>query len=250
MPDEEAPERTPTDVGAFALFAHDVRRSLRIWQRDPRLPIAALGLALFEGIFGAIGTASGDTGIGLIGGLLGFVFLGFYGTQRVWYVAADHGERLAWREIRELTGRLWKRYFGLGVYIAVVAVAIAAVPFAVVALTLGVTSLAATLLWALVFLVVDASITFATATLPFAEYTAGQAVRHSLAVVREQWPACAYYVLLPPLAIQMILRVVPQDELNVFALLGLQMVTATIALVCRGATMLFYADRYLAPRQE
>jgi hypothetical protein len=75
-------------------------------------------------------------------------------------------------------------------------------------------------------------------------------VRHSLAVVREQWPACAYYVLVPPLAIQMVLRVVPQDELNVVALLGLHMVTATIALICKGATMLFYVDRYLAPRQQ
>ena len=123
-------------------------------------------------------------------------------------------------------------------------------PILVVASTLGRDSVAAIALNVVVVVAIDVSLTFATAALPFSDFNAGQAVRHSWAVVRAEWPACAYYVLVPPLAIQLMFRLLPRDGLPLAGILAAQLLVGVIALVCKGATMLFYADRYLVPRSE
>jgi hypothetical protein len=228
------------------LFTSDVRRALRVWRFDPRLPIAALLIVMAEGLGTALTASTGDSGYGIVGGIVTIALLGFLGTERVWYLAGAAGERLEWEEIRELTGRFWKRYFGLGVYVSL----FAGVPIIVIAVALERDSVPAILLNIVVVLAIDVSLTFATATLPFGEYNAPQAIVHSWSIVRTQWPACAFYVLVPPLAFELMFRLLPNESLPLPAIFASQLAVGAIALLCKGATMLFYADRYLSAEPD
>src|SRR5262249_26247030 len=104
---------------------------------------------------------------------------------------------------------------------------------------------AGTLAFFVVVLALDVALTFATVVLAFYEITAGRAVRYSIAVTRAQWPTCALYVLLAPLAIHLTLLAIPARTVRVAVMLPLQFLIAVLALAIKGATVLFYADHYL-----
>jgi hypothetical protein len=144
--------------GAVSLFVSDVRRSLHIWKRDPRLPFTALALAMLQVTPFAIAAVSGESAVGLIGVVVGVVFVGFLGAERVWYVAVDRGEALSWHDVRQLTSQLWRRYFGLVIYVGIVFV----LPVVVIVAATDDHSLARTVLFTVVFVALDAALTFAT----------------------------------------------------------------------------------------
>jgi hypothetical protein len=166
--------------GPGASFLRDVRRSVQAWRRDPRLPVTALAVALTSTVPAAVADATGERLIFLVGVVATVALLGFLGTERLWYVAADQGERLPWPDVARFTRLLWRRYVGLGIYVTVVI----AVPLAVILAATDHGSIAQSLLLLAVFVAIDIALTFATVVLAFADLTAGDAVRHSLAVVR------------------------------------------------------------------
>jgi hypothetical protein len=228
------------------LFLRDVRRSVDAWRRDPRLPLTALAVALLSTVPAAVARATGHDPIFLVGVVATLALLGFIGTERLWYVAADHGDRLPWSDVRRFTRRLWRRYLGLGIYVSFLVV----VPVVAIVAVTDQGTVAQSLLLLLVFAAIDIALTFATVVLAFAELAAGDAVRHSLAVVREQWPACLYYVLVAPLAVQLFFTVVPRDSMSIAVLVPVIVSVAVFKLLCQGATVLFYADRYLVPESR
>lgn len=227
------------------LFVHDIRRSLTAWKRDPRLPITALGVAMLWSVPTAVAAATDVAAIGLIGLAATFALVGFTGTERLWYVASDRGERLSWLDVRRFTRLLWRRYLGLGIYVAIVLV----VPLGVIVAATDNGTFLQGLLLLVLFAAIDVALTFATVVLAFTDLRAGDAVRHSLAVTREQWPACLYYVVVAPLAIQLLFTVVPRDTMALPVRLAVILVVGIFKLACQGATVLFYADRYVTAEE-
>jgi hypothetical protein len=193
----------------------------------------------------AIGTVTGEWWI-ILPGLAVWVFVwvyfaGFLGTERLWYVAVERGVPISWSDVRGLTfGAFRGRFIRLGVLF----VTLVAVPFIVALAATDSNSLERTLLVLGVVAVFDAAFTFAPAGLAFTNGTASDALWHSIAVLRAQWPKCAWYVLIPPLAIQSVLQIVPRSTLSLAVLLAFDLALAAFALLCKGATVLFYADRY------
>jgi hypothetical protein len=239
-PEGGSPEVGQPAPGSLALFARDVRRSLGVWRRDPRLPVVALALAMFEAVWSAIGQSTGEHGITVIGMLVLLALLGFYGAERVWYVSVERGLRFTWSDVAFFSRLLWGRFFRLALIVLFVSV----VPAIAIGAATDNKTFVRTALILVGFAIVDFVLTFATPALAFNDVSAADAVRHSIAVIRTHWPQCAAYVFAPPLAILVAAHAFPRDSLGVGAILAIDLVVATIALVCKGATVLFYADRY------
>jgi hypothetical protein len=149
-------------------------------------------------------------------------------------------------EVYALSKALWKRFFGLGVYIFVLAI----VPIAVaVGLQLA-NDLVGAIAFFAVSLAIDVVLTFATVVLAFFDMKAGDAVRYSWAVTKAQWPASAPYVVIAPLALHLTFMVVPANDMPLAVYLVISVAIALVALLCKGATVFFYSDRYFATQPE
>jgi hypothetical protein len=81
--------------------------------------------------------------------------------------------------------------------------------------------------------------------LAFTDIPAGDAFRHSLRVIRDEWPASAWYVFAAPLTVQLVAVIFPSGSLMVVVRCALAVASAIVRLVCVGAVALFYADRYV-----
>jgi hypothetical protein len=97
---------------------------------------------------------------------------------------------------------------------------------------------------------VEAAFTFATVVLAFTDIPAGDAVRHSLTVIRSRWPSSAFYVLAAPVTVQLMVLALPADVVSFPVRVLTMVVTAVVRLLCVGAAVLFYADRYLTVEGE
>jgi hypothetical protein len=194
----------------------------------------------------ALERMTGFAGFGVLGSVVGFALLGFAGAERVWFVAADRGERIAWHDVGRFTRLLWWPYLRLGLYVGLITV----IPFVWILVATDQGSLVQTLLLFALFAVIDLALTFATVVMAFFDMSAGDAVRTSLAIVREQWPSCSFYVLVAPLALQLVVALLPRDSIGSATRLLAIAAVAVVKLACQGATALFYADRYLALDQQ
>lgn len=224
----------------FAGFGVNLRRALRLWRFDPRLAVTALTVAMLCAL-GSIFTSTGTSSLAPVAWVVQVATLGFLGTIRVWYLDADDGRRMPWDEVLSTSRALWERFFRLGVYSVVLMIVPAAVA---IAFSLA-SRVAGTLAFFVVGLLLDVALTFATVVLSFYDMKAGDAVRYSIAVTQAQWPACAVYVLLAPLAINLTFVVLPARTIDVAVMVPLQLLIAAAALALKGATVLFYADNYL-----
>ena len=234
------PSADDVTAGAFRLFVGDVHRSLTAWARDPRLPAVALAIAMLIVAPVAISADTGQSGFGLLSLAPALYFAGFYGTERIWYVRVNRGLPFSWQDLRVLNGQLRRRFARLGVLAGCLFV-VSGVP---IILATGTGSATRAGLTGLVAVILDVALTFATVGLAFNEGTAREALRHSLHVLRAQWPQCAWYALTPPLAIQVVSQLLPRSTLSLPSRFALDFTIAVFALLCKGATVLFYADRY------
>ncbi|MFA5882362.1 MAG: hypothetical protein WDA60_00780 [Acidimicrobiia bacterium] len=233
------PERT-NRVGTFRSFARDLARAWRVWRRDWRLPVAALLVALASWIWSALAVATGWAGIAIIAGVPAIYFIGFSGTEQVWCVRVEQGLAVSRGDAYRLTSGLRWRYCKLGALF----VAIAALPTIVVVVATAGSAAWRVGLLAVVLTTVSALMHFARVAAAFNDVRARDALRHSIAVLRQQWPQCAAYVLVPPVVVggtSTLLRFGIHDDV---ALLALGPTAAVVSALCTCATVLYYADRY------
>jgi hypothetical protein len=235
LSDEAAPE------GVVSGFVAHLARALRCWRADPRLPLTVGVIWVLNITPIAIGLATGRPAVGLLGAVVSFVTLGFLGTARVWYLEIDAGRRLPAAEVVGLSRSLWKRFFGLGVYTFV----LFAVPLVLAAGLRSANELAGAAALFVVGVTIDILLTFATVALSFFDMTAGDAVRHSWAVTRAQWPGAALYVLAAPIALHLTFVVFPVRDIPVALYVVVSLLILVLELACKGATVLFYSDHYL-----
>jgi hypothetical protein len=196
--------------------------------------VASFGVLVFQqGLF-ATSRASGPLRLpAVLAGLASFVFFaGFYGVERVWYAALLSGQRMRWSEVRRLNGDLRSRYIRLGLLLMPFLLVIGAVsdvsnPLLRYGLGGGVA------------VVMDVTLTFVTVELTFATASATEAFRSGVALLREQWPRCAMYALVPPFGIQLIGQLGAGGSATTGRIVGIVAV-APLAIACRGATVRYY----------
>jgi hypothetical protein len=238
-------------LGPAALFRRDLGRVWAGCRFDWRLPTLVVGLSLITWLPSAAVAGDRDLGwIGMLGEVVYFATLGVLGAERAWFIAADRRERFTWSEVRGVARVVWFRYVGLGVYAAVVG-AILLVPIVllagVVQLALGGGDYEVALRVGIVVtgLLLEIALTFATVVRVFSDITAGDAIRHSLHVIRVEWPSSLWYALAAPLTVHALVLALPPSTVGVGVRVATLTVDAVIRLFCVGAVALFWADRYM-----
>jgi hypothetical protein len=221
-------------------FARDVRRSLRCWSSDPRLPLVGLAFGALESVWIVVEAATGAHWVSLVGTLVLIFFCGFYGVERVWYVQLDRGSVPRAESLWRLTGQLRWRYIRLGLFTGTLLV----LPMAAVFAATGGSGVALWTFSVVTGVILDVVLTFATVTLAFYDSTAGNAVRHSLIVIRQQWPTCAWYVFVPALTLRLIALLPRGSVAAAVVYFVASLGVAMLVLIVKGATVLFYSDRY------
>jgi hypothetical protein len=211
-------------------FVADCRSAVAQWRRAPALVVVSVAYELLLSFVGNLPFL-----------YLAFVTLtiGWPGAQRAWYQRLFEGEVLQLAEVPRLLRAYFRRFFALG--ILVFAVMVVPLLFFAYFTAPGRSDRVVFLTgFVVIGLLVDFALTFVTPALAFTTARARGALRLGLGMLREAWPACALYVLVPPLAIQMVfqlLRVPGSPRLIQSALI------AVLALVCKGATVRFYVRR-------
>ena len=192
------PQRIPA---AQAQFLDDVGRTLRAWRRAPLLPLTTLALVVLT-------ASGGGRGIpGALSGLVAFLFLGWVGVQRLWYLRLWTGRTLTLAEAWRANLRCFGRFFVLALATGAVG-AVAAIPLAVpfyraAAIDAdGATTFVDLPLWAttysvLIGVVGYALLTFVTPAIVYSSKRVRDAVPIGLRLLKVSWPRTALYVLVP-----------------------------------------------------
>ena len=215
-------------------FGRDLGWAVRMWRVDGRLFTAGMGVAVTEAVLFAL-ARSRSTWVSVVCGLAALAWLvftaGFLGAERVWYDDLGVGRTLSWARVRQLNGDLRRRFVVLGLWILVpTTVAFALTKRAAWPIRLGLTGI--------VWLAIDVFITFATVQLSFSTSDVSEAIRDGKRMLREQWPRCAPYALIPPLAVQSILQF--GNGLGILPRLVGAILVAPLALASRGAVVRYY----------
>lgn len=226
-----------------AAFLEDLARALRVWREQPALPATTSVFALLTAL------ASSDVAGGALTGLAGlvaFVFLGYVGSERLWYLHAFTGRRLSTRAALRAALSYWPRFVRLGLLVSLVSLPL----YVVIAPALIDAGRDASNggtgdvpLWVLLYiaatsLLVDFALTFVTPALVYNTRRARVAARIGLRLLRRTWPHAAVYVLIPPFAVLLMTRFSsgPVGWGGVALIVG----STLLNLLAKGATAAYY----------
>lgn len=210
---------------------------MRAWAKAPMLPVLSVVIGVAEGIVSVRRMRLPVDFIVLFGFQLALA--GWVGTQRIWYLRTWRGVSMAASEVFQFTARLLGRFLRLGLIVVALMI-----PFTLFALVFGRSATAGALVISGLAVVVDFILTFSTPALAYSTARAGDAMRIGVRTLRETWPQCAWYALLPPLAIASAGRLLPESVLSTDARVVYLGVTALLALLFKGAAAAFYIRRY------
>jgi hypothetical protein len=178
-----------------------------VWRRFPALPLITTALAILT-------AAASSNWVGApAAGLVAVVFLGWVGSERLWYLRAFTGRELAARAALRASLTYWGRFVALSFWLSLLTI-----PLYVPAFVYGglldrdrIEAHEPLALWALVYLAVgslitDFLLTFVTPAIVFNTRRARSAIKIGLRLLRLTWPHAALYVLFPPLAVLLLTR--------------------------------------------
>jgi hypothetical protein len=210
-----------------------------VWRAQPALPVMTTAYAAVSA-WGASGSAAATAG-----GLVAFVFLGWVGSERLWYLRAFTGRRLRVREALRSALHYWGRCFVLGLLVSLLSLplTVPAWPAIARAASSGPGEAPHYGLWLLVYLaavslVADFALTFVTPAIVYTSKSAKDAVVIGFTLLRRTWPSTVPYVLLPPLAVLLLTRVSdgPLGWIGVV----LYVAASLVNLLAKGATAAYY----------
>ncbi|GAC1411936.1 MAG: hypothetical protein NVSMB57_07220 [Actinomycetota bacterium] len=223
-------------------FIADCREAVRAWKAFPQLVVFTLAL----GIVLVLPPAWRVVTLPLV-----ILEIGWHGASRMLYLRAFRGRPAAGREIWAMT----KAYIGR----FIVAGLILAIPMIVVSVLFlfvfrgdspvnGTPRAAQLQGWYLLTmfalgLVVDVILTFVTPALAFSTRKAGEAYRIGLGMIKRTWPACALYVIVPPLAIQIAATGSAARQTLPLLAIAIAFLVRILGLMLQGATARFYLRR-------
>lgn len=225
-------------------FLEDLARALQVWRQQPALPLLT---TLFAAVTVLVSTDAVPGGLTFLAAVVAFLFFGYVGAERLWYLRAFTGRRLSLRGALRVSLSYWGRFVRLGLLVLVVSIPLYAP--AVPALSDagraadGGGEAPGLPLWASVYigvvsLVIDFALTFVTPALVFSTERAWDALRIGLRLLRRTVPHALLYVLFPPFAVLLLTRV-SSGELG-WAGAVLIVATSLLNLAAKGATAAFY----------
>lgn len=228
--------RTPA---TWAEFKGDLRASLRVWGAAPLLPLTSVALFLTSYI--------PEPWWWL--GLPAFLFaVGWVGSERIWYLRIYRNEGTTPRELWRMTWAFFWRFVRLGLLAAIVWSPLLILAFRNIANDPDKAESAFTTpsVWiasAVLTLVIDFALTFVAPALAFSTRRVREALRLGVRMLRDQWPRTAWYALVPPLAVVLMLRVTGAPSLDLPARIAVSIGSTLLNLWFKGATAAFYLRR-------
>ena len=244
------------------VFRQDLIAAARALLRDPRLPALSLALALPSFLPGlSRGVGSPNAGLAFLLLPVSLLLFGYFGVERVWYLRLFRGQEMSFREIWLFSWHFVGRYLALALIVGLLFLPLlvplviesvegarelaeearrtgqpfdpAAVEDRLYTPTLLILSLGLGLL-------MDFVLTFTTPALAFSTRSVWAALKENVNLIRRAAPASLIYVLIPPLAALITLRLVPPTRLGQAAWLALSMLGVFLNLLFKGATAAFY----------
>lgn len=268
--------RDPVEEGhTIQVFVHDVKTAFSAWRVAPWLPAITAGLTLVGGVgFIAQGLLADPTCVpGQCSSLeiqrrirvqllisaasltiipIGLFNLGWNGTERIWYLRIFRARSLSRREGWNFSWSFLGRFLVLGLLISLVLIPVYLLAFWSVFARIrsqpGPPTVADLRFWpvvisSVVVLVVEFGLTFVTPALAYTTRRITDAMRIGLRMIKDTWPRCALYVLVPPLAVTILSRFLPSSVIGVWLRLALLPTSALVNLLFKGATAAFYLRR-------
>ena len=224
--------RTPTRQ-----FLADLARSGEVLVRHPLLPLLTLGLALLTQY--PMLRDHFDSWAQTISLLAWVVMAGWVGTQRIWFLRAFRGEAMRPAELVTLTVAFTPRFVLLGLLITLPTLVV--VPLATVWVHDPRTLFTVWLVLPLVVSVAtDVVLTFVTPALAYSTTKLRRAFRLGLGMLRHEWPRCAWYALVPPFAITMLVRLIPRSALGPATGATIGLMGFMVGLWFKGAIAAYY----------
>jgi len=218
---------------AWAEFRRDLGAALGAWAKAPVLPLLASALWLAWSIPDEITRSEWVVALSFVW----IVFAGWPGTERIWYLRAFRGKAIVPREVASFSVRFIGPYIGLGLIAVLIGIPL-------FGLALLATSGDPSWLGPLVYVPLDVLFTFMTPALAFTTRRPGEAFSIGLNMLKDEWPHCAGYALVPPLAALLVVQTLPASALGTGARLALGLGTTLLNLWFKGATAAFYLRRH------
>ena len=219
-------ERQPT-------ILDDLGASLAAWVQAPLLLTIAVVIAVAEPALARAGA------IGALASSLVLLFrAGWVGTERVWYMRVFRGSSFPRSDVWRFVPAFMGRFIVLGLIVGAPLMAI----FAVWGSVPPVGRLSPSALWVLIIggVLADFALTFVAPALAFTTRSVKAALRIGIGMIRAEWPRSAPYVLIPPLAIQIVLRAVPpRQQLDRPVWLGAAIASSLVGFAFKGAIARF-----------
>ncbi|MBV9291628.1 MAG: hypothetical protein JO222_04195 [Frankiales bacterium] len=233
-------------------FLVDLRRAVSVWRQAPMLPLTAVVLAAVSmlpqllqprpagcGHVGAPACTSGSFAAYVTAQFFTIpvliAALGYYGAERAWYREFARGHRPRVSRALALIPRYIGRYLRLGLLLLAFSIPLLFVSNSSGAISSGVRIS----IVAIASLVIDVLLTFVTPALAFNTSSAWRALGIGLRMLRTGWPNDLPYLLVPPLAATLFLRIAPISATGA----GLVITTCLAPLMtsaCAGATAFLY----------
>jgi hypothetical protein len=190
------PERDrPPDLG----FLADLRTSARVLRDRPLLPLLSVAIWTIPALI-----PPAFTPVTLPVSLFA---IGYPGTERLWFLRGLRGEDLTWSDVWHHTLHYFVRFLLLGLIIVpggiVGAVAGGLIGWSLVGAFVGLV---------VASLLLDFGLTFVTPSLALMTARVPEALRTGLRMLKTEWPRNALYVLVPPLAVLLIIRLGPSID--------------------------------------
>jgi hypothetical protein len=219
-------------------FKSDLRTSFKAWRVAPLLPVISLALFLTSYIPEPWSLLA----------LPVYLFAGgWVGTERIWYLRIYRNERITAHEIWTMTWAFFWRYVRLGLLAGVLFAPILFAAFRNIAndpddAERVLSDPALLIPITVVTIVIDFALTFVTPALAFSTERVGEALRLGFRMLRDHWPRTAWYSLVPPLAVVLMLRVSEPSSVR-----GVTIAAAAVSVLLnlwfKGATAAFYLRR-------
>ena len=187
---------TRPSIERHGSFGTDLVAALRAWQRHPFLP----ALSLF--VWAAPGLLPSESPWDLVAVVFFILFVGYPGTERIWYQRAFMGQAMSRDDVWRSPRRFFWPFLRLAILVGLLIIMVS-LP---VQLTLPDNKTALVVELTLFFLLTDVALTFVVPALTFSTRKVREAGRIGLVMIRDEWPGSAWYALAPPLAVLVLVR--------------------------------------------
>jgi hypothetical protein len=251
--DPEPIDPLPESRGPWTAYRSDLRWSAQALVGAPALLLSTvILLVLSEAVVRA------PPGVAFLLDIpTSLALAGFVGTQRVWFLHVLRGDPMPWHKVWTLTLSFVGRFVVLGLVIGLIVIPVFVVG-AIVGHISGAPGAARTgsvpidirLIAIAGGLLIDGALTFVAPALALTFRSTKTALRVGLRMIRQMWPACAWYVIAPGLTLTFFATALPPSVINVWIGAGLGLIGGTLGLWFKGAAVAFYVRAFPATEND